>query len=167
MLKMTRRREIVYDKGKPVEVIHLSGDSSLTAPLVVGMMKGVKLGHAGLGGTNAHNIKADTPRYSDSDVADRVRDHKVAEFRRHQIKSVFIVNNNDQATVLREQGNKFRHEHELCRTPAIESDFCVALERYIFPIPRYISRLHVITKTHRLFLDQRIFFGHHMASDKT
>jgi hypothetical protein len=129
MLALTRRREIVYDKGKPVEVIRLSGDSNYTVSLVVSMMKGVKLGHAGLGGTNAHNIKADAPKFWDSDVAGRIRDHGGSEFRYHQLLSAFIVNNNDQATVLRELGNKFRHEHKLCRIPANESDFVVALER--------------------------------------
>jgi hypothetical protein len=86
------------------------------------MMKGVELGHAGLGGTSAHNTKADTPSFWDID-------HGGAEFRYHQLLGVFVVNNNDQATVLRALGDKFRQDHNLCRTQSIESDFCVALER--------------------------------------
>jgi hypothetical protein len=97
-------------------------------------MKGVKLGYAGLGGTNAHNIKADEPNYSNGDVADHVNDHKAAEYRFHQLKEVIIVDNNDQADWLREQGNEFRHEHELCRTQCIESDYCVAMERAGLPL---------------------------------
>jgi hypothetical protein len=47
----------------------------------------------------------------------------------HQLLRIFVVDNKDQATVLRELGTKFRHNHRLCGTPSIESDFCVALER--------------------------------------
>ena len=93
---MTRRREIVYDKGKPVEVIHLSGDSKHTAPFVVGRMKGVELGYAGLGGTSAHNIKADTTNFWDSDVADRIRDHAQAKFRCHQLLALRCLRRRQQ-----------------------------------------------------------------------
>ena len=127
------RQEIVYDKNQPFEVAHLSGNSRQTVPLVMRKMKGVELGYAGPGGTNAHNIKADEPNYSNGDVADHVNDHKAAEYRFHQLKEVIIVDNNDQADWLREQGNEFRHEHELCRTQCIESDYCVALERAGLP----------------------------------
>ena len=96
-------------------------------------MKGVKLGYAGLGGTNAGNKKYDEPNYSNGDVEVRVNDHKEAECRFNQIKEVIIIYSNDQADWLREQGNKFRHEHELCRTQCIESDYCVALERAGLP----------------------------------
>jgi hypothetical protein len=94
-------------------------------------MKGVELGYAGLGGTNAGNKKYDEPNYSNGDVEVRVNDHKEADYRIVQSNQseVIIIYNNDQADWLREQGNKFRHEHELCRTQCIESDYCVALER--------------------------------------
>jgi hypothetical protein len=59
MLAMVRRQATVYVDGKPVDVIHFSGDSNQTVLLVVGMMKDVELGHAGLGGTNHGNINAD------------------------------------------------------------------------------------------------------------
>jgi hypothetical protein len=92
------------------------------------MMEGVELGHAGLGGTSAHNIN-ESDYYNSSDVASRVYDHGENEFRHHQLQSVLVVNNNDQATVLREQGNEFRRDHELCRIQSIESGCVVALER--------------------------------------
>jgi hypothetical protein len=66
-------------------------------------------------------------------VAGRIRDHGGAEFRDHQLLTVFVVNNNDQATVLRELGDKFRQDHNLCRTQSIESDSVVALEREGLP----------------------------------
>jgi hypothetical protein len=126
---MVQRQEAVYVDGRPVDVIHFSGDSNQTVPLVVGMMKDVEQGHAGLGGTNKDNIKADTPNFVDSDVAGRIRKHARDEFRDHQLLRIFVVDNKDQATVLRELGGKFRQNHKLCGTPSIESDFCVALER--------------------------------------
>ena len=127
------RQEIAYDKNQPFDVTYLSGNSSQTVPLVVRKMKGVKLGYAGLGGTNAGNKKYDEPNYSDGDVAVRVNDHKGAEYRFNQIKEVIIIDNNDQADWLRKQGNEFRHEHKLCRIQCIESDYCVALERAGLP----------------------------------
>jgi hypothetical protein len=129
VLAMARRQEMVYVDGKPIDVIHFSGDSNQTVPIVVGMMKDVELGRAGLGGTNFDNINAGTPNFVDSDVAGRIRAHARAEFRYHQLLRTFVVDNKDQATVLRELGDKFRQNHKLCGTPSIESDFCVALER--------------------------------------
>jgi hypothetical protein len=90
------------------------------------MMKDVELGHAGLGGTNVDTVTSDD--WAGSAEKKRILDHAKAEFKYAKLKGVFIINSDDQATDLREQGNKFRHEHELCRTPSIESDFCVALE---------------------------------------
>ena len=111
----------------------MSGNSSQTVPLVIDKMKGVELGYAGLGGTNVWNKKYDAKNYSDGDVAVRVNDHKRAEYKNSQIKEVVIIYNNDQADWLREQANKFRHQHKLCRTQCIESDYCVALERAGLP----------------------------------
>ena len=122
------RQEIAHDKGKPFEVTYLSGNSSQTVPLVMRKMKGVEKGYAGLGGTNVGNKKYDEKFYSKGDVAVRVNDHKGAEYRFSQIEEVIIIDNNDQAGWLREQANEIRHEHELCRTPCIEADYCVALE---------------------------------------
>jgi hypothetical protein len=42
---------------------------------------------------------------------------------------IIAVDNKDQTSVLREQGDEHRHEHLLCRSPSIESDLVVALER--------------------------------------
>jgi hypothetical protein len=96
------------------------------------MMEGLELGHAGLGGTSAHTINS-SDDYAGSAESRRIYDHGESEFRFHQLQSVFIVNNNDQATDLREQGNKFRRDHDLCRIPSIESDCVVALERSGLP----------------------------------
>ena len=126
MQSMTRRQEFPWVKGKPVEVTHLCGHSSLTVPYVVRMMEGLELGHAGLGGTNADTITSDD--WADSAEKRRIYDHAKAEFKFAQLQSVFIINSDDQATDLREQGNKFRRNHDLCRTPSIESDCVVALE---------------------------------------
>jgi hypothetical protein len=88
------RQEIAYDKNQPFDVTYLSGNSSQTAPLIaMRKMKGVKLGFAGLGGTNAGNKKYDEPNYSNGDVAVRVNDHKGAEYRSNQIKEVIIIDN--------------------------------------------------------------------------
>jgi hypothetical protein len=132
MQSMTRRQEIVWVKGQPVEVTHLCGHSSLTAQYVVRRMEGLELGHAGLGGTSAHNINS-SDYYAGSAEAKRIYDHGESEFRFHQLQSVFIVNSDDQATELREQGNEFRRDHDLCRIPSIESDYAVALERAGLP----------------------------------
>ena len=126
------RHEIAHDKGMPFKVTYLSGNSSQTVPLVMRKMNGVEKGYAGLGGTNVGNKKYDAKIYSKGDVAVRVNDHKGAEYRFQQIQEVLIIDNNDQAE-LREQANKFRHEHELCRTKCIEADYCVALERAGLP----------------------------------
>jgi hypothetical protein len=126
---MARRKEMVYVGGKHVVVNHLTGDSRKTVTLVVAMLKGVLPGHAGLGGTNFGNIYADTANFLRSDVMGRIRDHGKSEFRHSNLNEIIVVDNNDQATVLRELGDKFRQDHNLCRTPSIESDFCVALER--------------------------------------
>jgi hypothetical protein len=58
----------------------------------------------------------------------RIRDHASAEFRHSNLNGIIVVDNNDQATVLRELGDKLRQNHKLCRTPSIEADFVVALE---------------------------------------
>jgi hypothetical protein len=118
-----------YVGGKPVVVNHLTGDSRKTVPLVVAMLKGVLPGHTGLGGINYGNICADTANFSRSDVMARIRDHGSAEFRHSNLNGIIVVENNDQATELRELGDKFRQDHKLCRTPSIGSDFCVALGR--------------------------------------
>jgi hypothetical protein len=83
MLAMARRQEVYVD-GKPVSTsFTLAGIPVKTVPLVLGMTKDVKLGHAGLGGTNKDNIHADTPNFVDSDVAGRIRDHARADYRYH------------------------------------------------------------------------------------
>ena len=92
-------------------------------------MKGVLPGHAGLGGTNFGNIYADTANFLRGDAMARIRDHGSAEFRDSNLNEIIVVDNNDQATELRELGDKFRGNHKLCRTPSIEADFVVALER--------------------------------------
>jgi hypothetical protein len=131
MLAMVRRQATVYVDGKPVDAIHFSGDSNQTVPLVVGMMKDVELGHTqgSAAPTTATSMLTDTPNFSYSEVAGRMHDHARAEFRYHQLLRIFVVDNKDQATVLRELGDTFRQNHKPCGTPSIESDFCVALER--------------------------------------
>ena len=126
------RHEIAHDGDRTFKVTYISGNSSQTVPLVVDKMKDVKLRYAGLGGTNVGNKKYDAKNYSDGDVAVRVNDHKGAEYKNSQIVEVIIIDNNDQAE-LREWANKFRHQHKLCRTQCIESDYCVALERTGLP----------------------------------
>jgi hypothetical protein len=96
MLAMARRQATVYVDGRPLDVIHFTGVSNQTAPLVVDMMKDVELGHAGLGGTNYDNIYADTPNFLNSDVAGRILDHARAEFRYHQLLRIFVVDNKEQ-----------------------------------------------------------------------
>jgi hypothetical protein len=126
---MARRQETIYAGGSPVGAIFFTGDSKENVPLVVDMLNGVPPGHAGLGGTNYGNISADTTNFLRSDVMGRTRDHAQAEFRFSNPNGIIVVDRNDQATVLRELGDKFRQNHKLCRTPSIESDFVVALER--------------------------------------
>ena len=123
---MTGRQEIVWVKGQPVKVTHLCGPSSLTAPYLVRMMKDVEQGHAGLGGTNVDTVTSDD--WAGCAEKKRILDHAKAEFKYAQLRGVFIINSDDQETDLREQGNKFRRNHDLCRTPSIESDYVVALE---------------------------------------
>ena len=126
------RHEIAHDGDQPFKVTYFSGNSSQTVPLVVDKMKDVELRYAGLGGTNVGNKKYDAKNYSDGDVSVRVNDHKGAEYKFQQIQKVLIIDNNDQAE-LREWANKFRHDHVLCSTKCIESDYCVALERAGLP----------------------------------
>jgi hypothetical protein len=58
---------------------------------VVGRMKGVELGYAGPGGTSAHNIKADTTNFWDSDVADRIGDLAPATFWCHLLFALWCL----------------------------------------------------------------------------
>jgi hypothetical protein len=124
----------VYVDGRPVDVIHFSGDSNQTVPVVVGMMKEVELGHAGLGGSAAPTpatsmLTRQISWIATSLVASTIMLGPSSGTMYHQLLRIFVVDNKDQATVLRELGDKFRQNHKLCSTPSIESDFCVALER--------------------------------------
>jgi hypothetical protein len=119
--------------GDPVEVHFVTGRSEEAIPHVVAMMKGVHPKYAGLGGVNDGNLSANTTHFKKSGVYVRVDRHGKEEFWFQKLKKIIVVDNEDQMSVLREQGNKYCRNHKLCRTPSIEADVVVALERAGLP----------------------------------
>jgi hypothetical protein len=75
------------------------------------MLKDVRPGHAGLGGTNSWNKKADTEDFLRGDVMARVRAHGDGEYRDWNLIGIIVVNNYDQLTSLRVLGDEFRGDH--------------------------------------------------------
>jgi hypothetical protein len=104
------KRETIYVGGRPVDVHFFEGLSKETAPLVVAMMEGVLPRYAGLGGTNYTNLNADATNFLRSDVWGRIYAHWQAEFRLQKLMKIIAVDNKDQTSVLREQGDEHRHE---------------------------------------------------------
>jgi hypothetical protein len=94
------------------------------------MTKGVEPKCAGLGGVNDDNLNANETNFKSSGVHSRVwRD----ELRGKNPKKIIAVDNEDQETGPREQGNEQRHNPQLCPTPSIESGVVVVLERAGLP----------------------------------